>query len=175
MLRKPGGSPVSASCELNQNFTMYIGRWNFLNGFMTKRCANTGVTCKKLGTPKVRIQGSQGVRHQGAHGREGSATGSDWSTRFNHNTTVYQYRPCTQRRFVVPAHYTHSVIQRRPITRAGCTGRGALPRGGHRGARSLSLSPDDFCADEAPRAVKHDDEDALRNFSCLENIVGSIK
>ena len=41
--------------------------------------------------------------------------GSDWSTRLNHNTIVYQYRPCTQRHCVVPAHYTHSDIQRRPI------------------------------------------------------------
>ena len=37
-----------------------------------------------------------------------TATGSDWSTRVNHNTTVYQYRPCTQRHCIVPAHCTHS-------------------------------------------------------------------
>ena len=36
---------------------------------------------------------------------------SDWSTRFNHNTIVYQYRSCTQCRCIVPAHYTHSGIQ----------------------------------------------------------------
>ena len=39
-------------------------------------------------------------------------------------TIVYQYRSCTQRYCIVPAHYAHAVIQRRPITRAGC---GALP------------------------------------------------
>ena len=44
--------------------------------------------------------------------------GSDWSTRVNHNTIVYRYRSCTQCHLVVPAHYTHSIIQCRPI-RAG--------------------------------------------------------
>ena len=43
----------------------------------------------------------------------------------NHNTMVYQYRSCTQFRCIVPAHYAHSVIQRRPI-RASC---GALALG----------------------------------------------
>ena len=33
------------------------------------------------------------------------------ATQVNHNTIVYQYRPCTQRHcVVVPAHCTHSVI-----------------------------------------------------------------
>ena len=37
--------------------------------------------------------------------------------RVNHNTIVYQYRSCTQHPCTVPAHYTHSVIQCRPISR----------------------------------------------------------
>ena len=50
-------------------------------------------------------------------------TTTDWSTRVNHNTIVYKYRACTstQCRCILPAHYAHSVIQCRPITRApGC-------------------------------------------------------
>ena len=42
----------------------------------------------------------------------------DWSRQgFNHNTILYQYRSCSQRHCVVPAHYTHSVIRCRPISR----------------------------------------------------------
>ena len=48
-------------------------------------------------------------------------TGSDWS---RHGLTtiliVYQYREYTQCHCTVPAHYTNSLIQCRPITRAGC-------------------------------------------------------
>ena len=54
-------------------------------------------------------------------GRAPGNPGSDWSTRVHHNIIVYQYRPRTQRRCIVPAHYTHSVVQCGPITRAqGC-------------------------------------------------------
>ena len=67
--------------------------------------------------PHVRADGSGGVPPG-----KGSTTGScDWPTRANHNTIVYQYRSCTQRPCIVPAHYTHythSVIRCRPI-RAG--------------------------------------------------------
>ena len=41
--------------------------------------------------------------------------GSDWSTRINHDTIVYQYRAWSQRPRIVPVHYTHSVTRCRPI------------------------------------------------------------
>ena len=72
-----------------------------------------------------------------ARGRQGPATGScDWSAWVNHNTIVYQYRSWSQRRRIVPAHYTHSVIQCRPITRAGCA---SLVGGGARGGRRAGV------------------------------------
>ena len=43
--------------------------------------------------------------------------------RVNHNTIVYQYRTWSQCPCIVPAHYIHAVIRRRPM-RVGC---GALP------------------------------------------------
>ena len=50
-----------------------------------------------------------------ASDRGGATGGSDWSTRFDHNSMVYQYMACIQWRCIVPAHYTHSVIVVRPI------------------------------------------------------------
>ena len=48
-------------------------------------------------------------------------------TRVDHNSIVYQYMSCTHCRCIVPAHYTHSVIQCRPIRGPGL--RSPLPLG----------------------------------------------
>ena len=58
-----------------------------------------------------------------------------WSTRVDQDTIVYQYHSRTQRRCIVPAHYTHLVIQFRPIRAPGCE---ALPPSRNaRGARAV--------------------------------------
>ena len=61
-------------------------------------------------------------------------------TKVNHNTVVYQYGSC----HTMPLYCTsalldaHSVIQCRPITRAGC---GAVPLGGARGVGAHARAP----------------------------------
>ena len=47
--------------------------------------------------------------------------GSDWSTRVNHNTLVYQYRLCYTMPLYCTGALSRSISQCRPITRAGCT------------------------------------------------------